>query len=118
MTRTAIRPRFLRTAAVAALASALLAACGSASSGDQTAIAAASDTASEAATPDATAPANLAVAGPDGVTGDKPTTASRDAGGDHPQDAATDENGQPINAGPPQPTEEDVRRAVEEAESK
>ena len=116
MTRTAFQFPPLRAAAALALAAVMLAGCGSSDSNDQAAAAEPSAAASQAAASEAAVPDNLAVAGPDGVTSAKSSPAPRT---DSDADAeTTDENGNPVSAGPPQPTEEDVRRALEEAANK
>lgn len=117
MTRSFIPSVFPRCTLVAlAFASTLLAGCGSSADG-------------EAATATATAtassgPTNMASSGPDGNSGGRPAharTSSRQAANDADAgdgEQATDENGDPVPAGPPKPTEEEIRRAIEKAESK
>jgi hypothetical protein len=97
---------------------AALAGCGSATTPDPAASAEPSAAASDAAAAGADQPANLAVAGPDGNVSSPGKHDSSDSADAGHNEAATDENGNPVAASPPQPTEEDVRRAVEEAQNK
>ncbi|MDE2436489.1 MAG: hypothetical protein KGM49_09530 [Sphingomonadales bacterium] len=124
MTRSFTRPASARNALVVlALGCAVLGGCSGKADGE-----AANDAASASATSDANAgPLNMATAGPSGNTPSPPKHSSSSASStqddssnaDQPPTAqATDENGQPIAPAIPQPSEDEIRRAVEAAENK
>ncbi|WP_296679833.1 hypothetical protein [Novosphingobium sp.] len=108
----------LCTAATLAFSCAALAACSGDAPDDQAS--AAPDTAASAsASASSSSSDNMAVAGPGGISGNVTKSSSSPAAADNAeQEVQTDENGNPIPAGPPQATEEDVRRALEQAQSR